>query len=84
VSEAGSGRGVGDRPAGFGARRRFVQPRAGDTLASIAQREVADPSGPAAVELLLSWNLHLANRIVGSVDGLLGSDIVYVEPPPAS
>ena len=72
-----------DGPTAVVPQRRFVYPRAGDTLATIAGRELTGPSGPAAVELLLSWNLHLANRIVGAVDGLLGSDIVYVEPPPA-
>lgn len=72
-----------DGPAAVVPHRRFVYPRPGDTLATIAAREVAGPSGPAGVELLLSWNLHLANRIVGAVDGLLGSDIIYVEPPPA-
>lgn len=72
-----------DRYAPVPTYRRFVQPEAGDTLASIAARELPGEPAPAALERLVSWNLHLANRIVGSVDVLLGSDIVYVEPPPA-
>jgi hypothetical protein len=62
--------------------RQFVYPLPGDTLVSIAERQDIG-TGEAGAELLLSWNLHLANRLVGSNPGLLGSDIVYVEPPSA-
>ncbi len=64
----------------FTLHRQFVYPMPGDTLSSIAERQGIG-TGEAGAELLLSWNLHLANRLVGSNPGLLGSDIVYVEAP---
>jgi hypothetical protein len=64
--------------------RRFIHPQPGDTLEVIAQRELRALPVERAAEELLSWNLHLANRLVGQATGLLASDIVYVEPPPDS
>jgi hypothetical protein len=64
--------------------RRFVHPQPGDTLEAIAQRELSALPPERAAEELLSWNLHLAQRLIGQVQGLLASDIVYVEPPPSS
>ena len=58
--------------------RRYVFPQAGDDLAAIAARELPDVEG--AEHQLLSWNLHLATRR-GMV---LPSDLVFVEPPPAT
>ena len=58
--------------------RRFVYPQAGDDLADIAARELPDVDG--ADQQLLSWNLHLAAR---RTIGILPSDIVFTEPPPA-
>ena len=58
--------------------RRFVYPQAGDDLAAIAARELPDVDG--ADQQLLSWNLHLAAR---RTIGILPSDIVFTEPPPA-
>ena len=58
--------------------RQFVYPQAGDDLASIAAREL--PGVDDAHQQLLSWNLHLAAR--RSV-GILPSDVVFTEPPPA-
>ncbi|MGH1504647.1 MAG: LysM peptidoglycan-binding domain-containing protein [Acidimicrobiales bacterium] len=55
--------------------RRFVTPDAGDDLDAVADR-----LGLTADDLR-SWNLHLATR--RSV-GLLPSDIVFAEPPPAA
>jgi hypothetical protein len=61
--------------------RRYVHPDPSDTIEVIAQR-VPDLAGrDDAAEQLLSWNLHLSNRLLGQTAGLLGSDIVYVEPP---
>jgi hypothetical protein len=64
------------------ASRQYTFPQPGDDLASIAARvlpEVGD--GP---QQLLSWNLHLAARAgAGRSVGLLPSDIVFTEPPPA-
>lgn len=62
--------------------RRFVHPRPGDDMATIAARELADV--PDAVDELLAWNLHLAARAgLGRAGGILPSDIVFVEPPDA-
>ena len=47
-------------------------------LAAIAQRELPDLDD--AAQQLLSWNLHLAAR---RTVGLLPSDVVFTEPPPA-
>lgn len=62
--------------------RRFIHPREGDTLATIAAREL--PDLPDALNRLQSWNLHVLVRpLPGLAPGsLLGSDIVYVEGPP--
>jgi hypothetical protein len=62
--------------------RRYVFPEVGDDLAAIAAREL--PAVESAERELLSWNLHLAARAgLGHAVGLLPSDIVFVEPPPA-
>lgn len=62
--------------------RRFVHPRPGDDMATIAARELADVTD--AVDELLAWNLHLAARAgLGRAGGILPSDIVFVEPPDA-
>lgn len=58
--------------------RQYVFPQAGDDLAAIAQRELPDLDD--AAQQLLSWNLHLAAR---RTVGLLPSDVVFTEPPPA-
>ena len=67
--------------ASAGRTRRFAYPEPGDTIASVAARELpgAEPSD------LLSWNLHLAMRPfpAGGSGALLCSDIVFLEPPPA-
>ena len=60
--------------------RRFVTPRPGDDLDSVAARELPDTDD--AAQQLLSWNLHLAARAgLGRSVGLLPSDIVFLEPP---
>jgi hypothetical protein len=62
--------------------RQFVLPQNGDDLAAIASREL--PGVEGAEKQLLSWNLHLAMRAgAGRGVGLLPSDIVFTEPPPA-
>lgn len=55
--------------------RRYVHPGPGDTLETIAARELGDDAG--AADQLLGWNLHLAAR----PGGVLPSDIVFLEPP---
>lgn len=62
--------------------RDFVFPRPGEDLAAVAARVLPDVEG--AAQQLLSWNLHLAARAgLGRSVGLLPSDIVFTEPPPA-
>ena len=69
-------------PSSMGARR-FVSPDAGETLAGVAARVL--PGTENAEQQLLSWNLHLAARAgLGRSVGLLPSDIVFTEPPPAT
>jgi len=58
--------------------RQFVFPQEGDDLATLAARELPDLAD--AAQQLLSWNLHLAAR---RSTGLLPSDVVFTEPPPA-
>jgi hypothetical protein len=64
-------------------QRRWISPEPGDTLASIAARELPAVSPADAVKQLGSWNLHLVIRpLPGLAPGsLLGSDVVYLEPP---
>jgi hypothetical protein len=62
--------------------RRYVLPQPGDDLASLAAREL--PGVDNAEQQLLSWNLHLAARAgLGRSGGLLPSDVVFTQPPPA-
>lgn len=62
-------------------RRRHLFAAPGDTIGAIAAREL--PGDPDGAQQLLSWNLHLTlrRRPVGVDGALLGSDIVYLEPP---
>ncbi|BAN00547.1 hypothetical protein [Ilumatobacter coccineus] len=62
--------------------RRFVTPGQDESLAAIAARVLPDVDD--AAQQLQSWNLHLAARPpLGNASGLLPSDIVFTEPPPA-
>ncbi len=67
-------------------QRRWVSPQPGDTLASVAARELSTVPAAEAVKQLGSWNLHLIVRpLPGLAPGaLLGSDVVYLEPPLAA
>lgn len=61
-------------------QRRYVLPDNGDTLASIAARELPDLAPEQAMSELQSWNLHIF--MMRQPPGLLtGSDVVFVEPP---
>ena len=64
-----------------GTGRRFVFASHGDSLDAIAAREF--PGDDGAAMRLRSWNLHLELRrnAVGEPGRLLGTDLVYVEPP---
>ena len=62
-------------------RRRSVRPRAGDTLASVAERELPGLDAEQAAELLAQWNPHLSRTFFPAGRPLLASDLVYLEPP---
>jgi hypothetical protein len=63
-------------------QRRFVLPEPGDTLESIAARELPALSAEEAMAALQSWNLHI--YLMRQPPGLLtGSDVVFVEAPRA-
>jgi hypothetical protein len=61
-------------------QRRFVTPQPEETLEALAARAMPDTPLETAMDQLKSWNLHifLLRRPPGL---LLGSDVVFVEPP---
>ena len=61
-------------------QRRFVTPGPDETVEEIAARALPDQDQGAAVDAIRSWNLHIfAMRKPPGL--LLGSDVVFVEPP---
>ena len=61
-------------------QRRFVTPQAGDTIESLAARELPELSPQEAADRVRSWNLHIF--MLRQPPGLLlCSDVVFVEPP---
>jgi len=61
-------------------QRRFVTPGADETLEALAARALPDEPLAAAMERIQGWNLHIfAMRRPRGL--LLGSDVVFVEPP---
>ena len=61
-------------------QRRFVTPAPDETVEELAARALPDQPTSAAVDAIKSWNLHIfAMRRPAGL--LLGSDVVFVEPP---
>ena len=62
-------------------QRRFVTPLADETVEDLAARAMPGEPPEDAVARIKSWNLHIfvMRRPAGL---LLGSDVVFVEPPP--
>jgi hypothetical protein len=61
-------------------QRRFVSPRPEETLEQLAARALPDEPLEQAMDLIRSWNLHVF--VMRRPPGLLlGSDVVFVEPP---
>ena len=61
-------------------QRKFISPLPGDTVETIAARELADLPAEEAVAQLSSWNLHIF--LMRQPHGLItGSDVVFIEPP---
>lgn len=61
-------------------QRRFTSPRPDETLEALAARALPDEPPERAADLIRSWNLHIF--VLRRPPGLLlGSDVVFVEPP---
>lgn len=61
-------------------QRRFVTPAPDETVEELAARALPGEDTAASVDRIKSWNLHIfaLRRPPGL---LLGSDVVFVEPP---
>jgi hypothetical protein len=61
-------------------QRRFVTPGPDETIEELARRALPDQPLETAVDGIKSWNLHVfaLRRPPGL---LLGSDVIFVEPP---
>lgn len=61
-------------------QRQFTVPRPDETIEALAARAMPDQPVETAVDMIKSWNLHIfaMRRTRGQ---LLGSDVVFVEPP---
>ena len=61
-------------------QRKFISPQIGDTIETIAARELPDMNAEDAVAALTSWNLHIF--LMRTPHGMVtGSDVVFVEAP---
>ena len=61
-------------------QRRFVVPRADETVEALAARALPGTPLEIPVDQIKGWNLHIfAMRRPRGL--LLGSDVVFVEPP---
>jgi hypothetical protein len=61
-------------------QRRFLTPAPDESLEALAARALPDAPPEAAMEQIRAWNLHIfAMRKPRGL--LLGSDVVFVEPP---
>ena len=60
-------------------QRANVFPEPDETFAQLIARVMPDENPEAALEKLKSWNLHIFLRRPSGM--LLGSDIVFIEPP---
>ena len=61
-------------------QRRFVTPGPEETIEELAARAMPDQPLQAAVDSIKSWNLHVfAMRRPPGL--MLGSDVIFVEPP---
>jgi hypothetical protein len=61
-------------------QRRFTTPQPDETLEALAARALPGEPLETAMELIQGWNLHVfAMRRTRGL--LLGSDVIFVEPP---
>lgn len=61
--------------------RRYVSPVQGETLESLAARELPELGIDKAVVSLRTWNPHLIAGLDFGNSTLIVSQIVYLEPP---
>ena len=61
-------------------QRRFTTPQPDETLEQLAARTLPGEPLDSAMDKIRSWNLHIfaMRRPPGQI---LGSDVVFVEPP---
>lgn len=59
--------------------RAFLSPLPDEAFEALAARALPDEEAATAIEKLKSWNLHIFAMRKPTV--LLGSDVVFVEPP---
>jgi hypothetical protein len=65
---------------GLSRQRRFLTPAPDETVEALALRALPDEPNAVAADAIRSWNLHIfAMRRPAGL--LLGSDVVFVEPP---
>lgn len=70
--------------------RKSILPCAGDSWASIAERELPKLKTEDAVSRLQSWNLHVFMRAPApegsprAGNPILPSDVIFIEPPLAA
>jgi hypothetical protein len=60
-------------------QRRFTTPAPAETLEQLAARVLPDEPLEAAMDKVRSWNLHIF--ALRREPLILGSDVVFVEPP---
>ena len=60
-------------------QRASVYPEPDETFEQLVARVMPDADAAATLEKLKSWNLHIFLRRPSGL--LLGSDIVFTEPP---
>ena len=60
-------------------QRASVAPEPDETFEQLVARVMPDEDASSALEKLKSWNLHIFLRRPSGL--LLGSDIVFTEPP---
>ncbi|HEX7946654.1 MAG TPA: hypothetical protein VF495_18440 [Phenylobacterium sp.] len=64
-------------------QRRFVTPGPDETIEELARRAMPEAPLETAVDQIKSWNLHVfAMRRPPGL--MLGSDVIFVEPPLAN
>ena len=70
--------------------RKFIRPQAGDSWATIAERELPKLQTEDGVASLQSWNLHVYMRAPApegsprAGNPILPSDVIFIEAPMAA